>query len=295
MSQDAAIAGSLSLAALQTLLPLRLLSRVTRVVTHCRIPIVKNALIAWFIRAYAIDGTELAASDPDAYVDFNAFFTRPLRPGSRPLPDCEALVVAPVDGTVCAVGTVAAGRLLQVKGRDYALAELLGDAATASAFESGTYVSLYLSPRDYHRVHMPLAGRLTRLVHLPGRLFSVSPASQAAIPRLLARNERLGCFFETPCGPMALVLVAAVNVSGMATVWAGDVTPARARDIAPRDYPLQGPGSVALGRGAEMGRFNLGSTVLLLFPAGRVRWFAGLEPGAHVRMGTAIGEPAAGI
>jgi len=187
-------------------------------------------------------------------------------------------------------GRIQAGRIFQAKGHRFSVQELLGgDTSQAAAFEDGAFVTVYLSPRDYHRVHMPLSGRLTDMTHIPGRLFSVSPSTTLTIPRLFSRNERVVNLFETPAGPMALVLVGAIFVASMDTVWAGPVTPMSRRTTHWRYAETTPEGPVALARGDEMGRFNMGSTVILLFPRDRVKWLESLGPGQSVRMGEALG------
>lgn len=244
----------------------------------------KNLLIRAFLGLYRIDMTEASEPDPRAYPHFNAFFTRALRPGTRP-PDADPLaVLCPVDGSVSQIGRIDGDRLIQAKGRDYRLGELLGGGAErTSAFAGGAFATLYLAPGDYHRIHMPLAGDLAWMRHLPGRLFSVNATTVALVPRLFARNERVACGFDTPAGAMAMVLVGAIFVGGIETVWAGQITPVRGRTLIPEG------GAARLERGAEMGRFNLGSTVVLLFEPGRVRWDPALAPGQRVRVGQRLG------
>jgi len=225
----------------QYLLPHHPLSRAVGLLVRCRIPWFKNLLIDGFRRLYNVDLSLAAESDPHAYPDFNAFFTRALRPDARPLPAAEE-----------------AG-LLQAKGRNYSLTQLLGSVELADRFQGGNYATIYLSPRDYHRIHMPLRGRLRKMVHIPGRLFSVSPATARVIPDLFARNERVVCLFETEAGPMAMVLVGAIFVASIETVWAGVVTPPAGKRITQWEYEQDAP---ELERGAEMGRFNMGSTVI---------------------------------
>ncbi len=270
----------------QYLLPHHLLSRAVGRLARCRIPWVKNLLIDGFRRLYHVDLSLAVESDPHAYPDFNAFFTRALRADARPLPSAEKAVISPVDGRVSQAGEMADGRLLQAKGRAYSLTQLLGSVELADRFQGGHYATIYLSPRDYHRIHMPLRGRLRRMVHIPGRLFSVSPATTRVVPELFARNERVVCLFETGAGPMAVVLVGAIFVASIETVWAGVVTPPRGKRVVQWEYQEDAP---ELERGAEMGRFNMGSTVILLFGPGRVEWCPACQPDAVVRMGQQIG------
>lgn len=275
----------------QYLYPQRLLSGWAYRLTRVRRPWLKDLLIRAFIRHFGVDMGEAAEPDPAAYPDFNTFFTRPLRTGARPLAEGAQALCCPVDGGVSQVGRIDGDDVFQAKGRRYSLTELLGgEPDRAGPFRDGRFATLYLAPRDYHRVHMPLGGRLFETVHVPGRLFSVSPLTTRVIPRLFARNERMACLFDTAAGPMALVLIGAINVSSMETVWAGTVTPPYAAEIRTRRYPQTGPEAVTLEKGAEMGRFNMGSTVIVLFGRDRVRWDPAVRPDARVRMGQRLGE-----
>jgi len=243
-----------------------------------------TATIRWFARRYGVDMAEALQPDITAYASFNDFFTRALRPGARPL--APAPLTCPVDGAVSQLGRITQGALLQAKGHSYTASALLGgDGALATQFEGGTFATLYLSPRDYHRIHMPCQGRLTRMVHVPGSLFSVNPVTARHVPGLFARNERVVCLFETALGPMALVLVGATIVGSMCTVWHGQVNPPRPGAIRRWDYP---PEQAALDQGQEMGRFKLGSTVIVLLPQGAADWRADWTPGRAVRMGEAM-------
>ncbi len=278
----------------QYLLPQRWLTRLTYRATRVRAPWFKNALIRGFARRFGVNLDEALDPDPQAYPDFNAFFTRPLKPEARPLAPGDRVVCCPVDGAVSQIGIARADRLLQAKGRTFSLAALLGgDPERARPFQDGAFATLYLSPRDYHRIHMPLAGRLREMVHVPGALFSVSPLTARMVPELFARNERVAVLFDTSAGPMALVLVGAINVASIETVWAGAITPPLGAAIRRWSYPPNGAGAVRLDKGAEMGRFNMGSTVILLFGAGAVRWEGSTWPGAPVRMGQRLGAGSA--
>ena len=266
---------------LQYLVPQRLMSGAVRWATHARFGPWKNFLIDTIARTYGVDRSEALSADNADYEHFNAFFTRALKPGARPLdPDPTALVM-PADGRVSQVGRVRAGTILQAKGHEYSAAALLGDEQAAAPFRDGAFATIYLSPRDYHRVHMPWAGRLVETVHIPGRLFSVAPFTVDAIPGLWARNERLVCRFETSFGPMAVVMVAAMLVSGIQTVWGGVEVPPYARRVLRKDYRDK---AVSLDRGAEMARFLMGSTVIVLVPPG-IDPAPGLDPLAPVRLG----------
>ncbi len=266
---------------LQYPLPQHGISRLTHRLTRITHRGLKDWAIQDFIRRFGVDMSEAAEPDPTAYPSFNAFFTRALKEGARPLAG-EGLL-CPVDGAVSQIGNIEGGHLFQAKGQSFTALELLGGDATAAArFDAGAFTTLYLSPKDYHRIHMPVAGVLTRMLHVPGRLFSVNPPTTRAVPRLFARNERVACLFETDEGPMGLVLVGAMNVASIETVWAGEVTPPQRTGVRAWDYK---PGEVGLKRGAEMGRFNMGSTVILLFAKDRIRWEPAYTPGVPVRMG----------
>jgi len=274
---------------LQYLLPHRFLSRLVMWGTRWTFAPWKNFLIERIVKAYRVDLDEAATADLAAWPHFNAFFTRALKPGARPLAAGPATtVLCPADGKVSQAGPIAAGRILQAKGQDFSVAELLADEPAAAAYADGAFLTVYLSPRDYHRVHMPLAGALVGTAHIPGRLFSVAPFAVAAVPRLFARNERLVCLFEGEHGPFAVVLVGAMLVSGIETVWGGVEVPPYALAITRRDW--RGAG-VHLERGAELGRFNMGSTAVVLLPTGG-RFDLALAPESPVRMGQAVGQVA---
>ncbi len=275
----------------QSLLPQRLLTRLTYRVTRVRTPWVKDVLIRAFVHHFRVNLDEALAADPRAYMDFNAFFTRALKPGARPLAPGDRVVCCPVDGAISQIGSAEADTLVQVKGRGFSLTALLGgDPERAQPFLGGSFATLYLSPRDYHRIHMPLAGRLREMAHVPGKLFSVSPLTARLVENLFARNERVVALFDTPAGPMALVLVGAINVASIETVWAGSVTPPLGKTIRRWSYPADEDGAVRLDKGAELGRFNMGSTVILLFGPGAVRWEPELQAGTVVRMGQRLGK-----
>jgi phosphatidylserine decarboxylase len=275
----------------QYLLPQRLLTRLTYRLTRVRTPWFKNALIQQVARKFRVNLSEALEPNPRAYPDFNAFFTRALKPGARPIAPGDRVVCCPVDGAVSQIGLAESDTLLQAKGRSFSLTALLGgDTERARLFQGGAFATLYLSPRDYHRIHMPLAGRLREMVHIPGKLFSVSPLTTRMVPDLFARNERVAALFDTPAGPMALVLVGAINVASIETVWAGAITPPLGKTIRNWSYPPNGDGAVRLDKGAEMGRFNMGSTVIVLFGQEAVRWEQEIQPGATVRMGQRLGK-----
>jgi phosphatidylserine decarboxylase len=252
------------------------------------IPAIKNWLISRFIQRFDVDMCEAAEPDGAAYSCFNAFFTRELRNGTRPIADGAKTVASPVDGRVSQIGIVNQTRIFQAKGRTFSVLELLaGDTVIADAFTNGEFATLYLSPRDYHRIHMPIDGSLRHMLYVPGRLFSVNPPTTRAVPKLFARNERVAAIFDTPAGPMAVVLVGALNVGSIETVWAGEITPPHRAAVHSWEYLED---EVRLIKGSELGRFNMGSTVILLFGQQRARWRTGLEAGSNLRMGQAIGE-----
>ena len=272
--------------ALQYLLPHRFLSRLVHWGTRWTWKPWKNLLIRRVVASYDVDLGEAETADFAAYPNFNAFFTRALKAGARPPdPDPDA-ILSPADGRISQAGAIDHGRIFQAKGFDFGTGELLADDARAAPFHDGSFVTVYLSPRDYHRVHMPLAGELVETVHVPGRLFSVAPGPVEGIPRLFARNERLVCHFESALGPFAVVMVGAMLVSGVATVWNGIEIPPYATEILRRDWRGRG---IWLKRGAEMARFEMGSTVIVLLPARLGRFAATLSPEQAVRMGQKIG------
>ncbi len=280
---DAPLGERLAVAA-QYLLPKQALTALAGAAAGARGGRATTAVIRWFIGRYGVQMAEAADPDPGAYASFNDFFTRALKPGARPLAQADWL--CPVDGAISQFGAVQAGRIFQAKGHSYTATALLGgDAALAAHFQQGHYATLYLSPKDYHRIHMPCAGRLLRMVHVPGALFSVNPATARGVPGLFARNERVVCVFDGERGPWVLVLVGATIVGSMATVWHGRVNPPRPGTVRAWDYNDQ---RIELAQGAEMGRFLLGSTVVLLFPPGPLQWNPAWAPGGAIRMGQAM-------
>lgn len=270
-------------------LPHHFLSRIVFYATRRRSRLTAP-FIRWFIRRYDVDMNDTLEHDPRRYETFNAFFTRPLREGKRSMPEDSAAIACPVDGRVSQIGAIDEGRIIQAKGREYSAYELLGGSKQRTApFLKGQFATLYLSPRDYHRIHMPIAGTLTEMIHIPGRLFSVAPHTTRAIPHVFARNERVACIFDTDAGPMAMVLVGAINVAAIETVWSGLVCPPRGKSITVTRYGGTQP-RVVLKRGMELGRFNLGSTVILLFGERAVKWQERLGEGTSVRMGEDLGK-----
>jgi phosphatidylserine decarboxylase len=268
--------------ALTYVLPHRLLSSLARRLAYSTRPAIKQWLIDTVTRKFGVNLSEAAESNPNAYLSFNAFFTRALKPGARtPDADPNALLM-PADGRISQCGPIVEGRIFQAKGQGFTAAELLGSAADAAPFEDGVFATVYLSPRDYHRVHMPWAGTLRETVHVPGRLFSVGVDAVASVPRLFARNERLVCHFDTDFGPMVQVMVGALLVSGVETVWGGVEIPAYGDAITRKDYRGKG---ITLERFAEMARFNYGSTVIVLLPKGVATLDATLGAESPVQLG----------
>jgi phosphatidylserine decarboxylase len=272
---------------LQHLLPHRFLSRIVYWATRWTWRPWKNWLIATIVRNYAVDMSQAQQSDPFAFPTFNAFFTRALKPGARSAPADPLAIASPADGRISQLGAIRAGRILQAKGQDFTAAELLGDEAAAAPYTNGLFITIYLSPRDYHRVHAPLAGTLTETLHIPGRIFSVAPFAVERVPRLFARNERLVCHFESDHGPWCLVLVGAMLVSGVETVWSGVEIPPYASAIVRKDWRGRG---IRLNRFDELGRFNMGSTAILLLPKENAQLDAALAIEAPVLVGQHFGR-----
>lgn len=275
-------------AVLQYLTPQHTLSRVIGAFAACRFGPFKNAVIKAFIRRYQVDMSLAENENPESYACFNDFFTRPLKPHVRPLCQLPNSIACPADGAISQVGRIQDGRIFQAKGRDYSLVELLGgEAQLAQPFHNGQFATIYLSPKDYHRVHMPASGELTRTTYIPGDLFSVNQVTAEHVPRVFARNERLVCHFTTAHGPMVVVLVGAMIVAGIATPWAGVVAPVR-KQVRATEYGRAH--CVNLAKGDEMGRFFLGSTAIVLLPEGAAEWDVHLSAGMPVQMGQAIGQ-----
>lgn len=272
---------------LQHLVPHKLLSRIVFHASRSTFKPWKNWLIGFITRRFDVDREEALHADADAYASFNDFFTRALKPCARPLPADPLVIACPADGHISQAGSIADGRIFQAKGQSFSAAELLGDEQSAAAYDSGSFATIYLSPRDYHRVHMPLAGTLRSTVHIPGRLFSVAPFAVEGIPRLFARNERLVCHFDGEQGPFAVVLVGAMLVSSISTVWSGLTVPPYARGIQRADWSAD---NIQLARGEEMGRFNMGSTVIVLLPESWAQLDSTLQAQQPVRMGHPLGK-----
>jgi phosphatidylserine decarboxylase len=275
---------------LQHVLPHHLISRCVLRLTRVRFRPVKNLVTRLFVRGFRPDMADAIETDPLAYSDFNSFFTRALRSDARPLAGGADTLVSPVDGKVSQLGDITRGALLQAKGRFYTLEALLAGAAKnwAPEFHNGVFSTIYLAPYNYHRIHMPADGTLREIWYVPGRLFSVNASAAAGVRDLFARNERLVLLFEGPVGAFAVIFVGALNVGSMATVWHGDVTPRRPRSCCA--LPLPPEAERFRARGAEIGRFNMGSTVILLFAHDRVTLDTQLASGSVLRMGEQIGQ-----
>jgi phosphatidylserine decarboxylase len=273
---------------LQRCLPTRLLSTLMHRLARLQHAGFKNWLIGWFVGRYPVDLEEAEFARIDNYDSFNHFFTRALKPGARPIhPDPQA-IVSPVDGLCSQVGRIRDGRLIQAKGHEYSLLDLLnGDQDGARPFMNGSFCTIYLAPFNYHRIHMPMTGRLRWWYYSPGRLFSVNTATARALPNLFTRNERITAIFNTDAGPLGLVMVGALFVGSMETIWAGEVTPPHGGRPGERYEPMS---DVTIGRGMEMGRFNMGSTVILLAPPDTMEWDRRLVPGTAVKVGLRLGH-----
>ena len=278
-------------AVLLYLLPHHSLSRIVQWSTRSQRFPFRKSITRWFIRHYNVDMSEALEPDPDAYPDFNSFFTRALRPEARPVVQEAGQICCPDDGTISQLGDILGERIFQAKGHTYTLVEILGGSEErAQPFLGGLFATTYLSPGDYHRVHMPLSGRLVEMAYIPGRLFSVAPDYTESVPRLFARNERVACVFQTEAGPMAVVLVGAIFVGSIETVWAGEITPPRGKAVKVTGYTASDP-VIQLERGEELGRFNMGgSTIITLFGPGCVNWNSGLVPAMRVKFGQSLGQ-----
>ena len=272
----------------QYLLPKRALTQLAGAFARRPLGGFTQSSIRRFVARYGVDMSEAAEPDIACYATFNDFFTRALKEGARPLADAD--FICPVDGAISQFGRIEGDQIFQAKGHRYSTTALVGgDAELAAKFEGGEFATLYLSPRDYHRIHMPCYGRLQRMIHVPGELFSVNPTTARGVPGLFARNERVVCVFEGRFGPFVLVLVGATIVGSMATVWQGQINPPRPGKIREWDYA---PGKVTLKKGDEMGRFLLGSTVVMLFPKKRIGFTPDWAPARAIRMGEAMGSRA---
>lgn len=270
----------------QYALPKRALTTLAGKFASARLGGLTTSVIRWFVGRYNVNMAEAANPDIASYTSFNDFFTRALKPGARPLASAD--LICPVDGAISQFGPIAKDQVFQAKGHTYSTTALVGgDAEAAARFDNGHFATLYLSPRDYHRIHMPCAGELTRMVHVPGDLFSVNPTTARGVPGLFARNERVVCFFESAQGPFVLVLVGATIVGSMATVWHGQINPPRTGTLRQWDYAK---GQVSLQQGEEMGRFLLGSTVVMLFPQGPLQFNPQWAPVRAIQLGEAMAQ-----
>ncbi|MDH4563327.1 archaetidylserine decarboxylase [Pseudomonas sp. BN411] len=275
----------------QYLLPHHLLSRLAGCIAECRVHWLKNAFTTWFAKRYQVNMSEALVEDVTAYEHFNAFFTRALKPGARQLDETPGAILCPADGAISQIGPIEHGRCFQAKGHSFSVLELLGgDAERAAPFMGGEFATVYLSPKDYHRVHAPLGGTLREMVYVPGRLFSVNQSTAENVPELFARNERVVCIFDTERGPMAVVLVGAMIVASIETTWAGLVTPPK-RELKTFSYDEAARAPITLEKGDELGRFKLGSTAIVLFGPDQVRWAESAWPGSQVRMGQLLAMP----
>ncbi|MCX7099827.1 MAG: archaetidylserine decarboxylase [Methylococcales bacterium] len=271
----------------QYILPHHALSGLMSKLTHCENPAWKNLFIKQIIKHYGVNMAEALEPDINAYKSFNDFFTRELKPGIRPLSTDTNAVACPADGAISQAGNITEGEIFQAKGKSFTATDLLGGCPErAQPFNNGVFTTIYLSPKDYHRLHMPLTGTLKEMVHVPGRLFSVNTATTRSVPGLFARNERVVALFDTEAGPMALVLVGAIFVSSIETVWHGVVTPPSISAVKSWQYQEQAP---TLKIGEEMGRFNMGSTIIVLFGKDKVQWDQALLADKVVKLGEKIG------
>lgn len=276
---------------LQYITPKHLISRAMGKFAGAKAGWFTRAFTQWFVNRYQVDMSEAENPDIRSYATFNDFFTRPLKADARPLLASATQLAHPVDGAVSQLGPIHGDSIVQAKQHDYSMQALLGgDATLAKQFLNGTFATIYLAPRDYHRIHMPLAGTLRQMIYVPGDLFSVNPLTAENVPNLFARNERVVAVFDSEHGPFAMVLVGATIVASIETVWAGTVTPPTGPTVHTWDYPASGLNSVFLEQGAEMGRFKLGSTVVLVFPQDMVEFAESLSPETVTRMGTVMGE-----
>ncbi|WP_415901918.1 archaetidylserine decarboxylase [Neptuniibacter sp. QD29_5] len=274
----------------QHVVPQHLLSRLVGKIADCQTPWVKNTFIKWFAKKYQINMTEAREESPTNYPSFNAFFTRELKDGARTIDRDSANITSPADGAISQLGKIEHGRIFQAKGRGYGLATLLGgDQERAKDFIDGEFATIYLSPRDYHRVHMPVKGTLTHTTYVPGDLFSVNQTTAEGVDQLFARNERLVAYFDTEYGPMAMVLVGAMIVASIETVWSGQEAPALKRPVHTSFSPTS-PEPITLEKGEEMGRFKLGSTVVLLFGKEQISWAEELTAESPVELGKMIAK-----
>jgi phosphatidylserine decarboxylase len=272
----------------QHIAPQKLLSRIAGCVAECQADWFKNKLISWFIKRYDVDMSIAANPDPTSYKHFNDFFTRPLADGERPITEESNSIACPADGCISQLGKIEHGRIFQAKGQEYSLLELVGgDKNHSDLFQNGHFATIYLSPKDYHRVHIPLDGTLESMIHIPGDLFSVNESTADHVPRLFSRNERVVCLFSTEAGPMAVILVGAMIVASIETPWAGLVTPVKKQV---RTWAYKDDTAISFKKGDEIGRFKLGSTAIVLFGENTIEWKKQLLAQSPLKMGEAIGD-----
>lgn len=273
--------------AMQYAMPKHFISRMVGKLAAAKAGGLTTALIKLFIKQYKIDMSEAKYPDPAHYKTFNEFFTRPLKEGIRPLAEDSDIIAHPVDGAISQLGDVVDGQIIQAKGHDYSLQALLGGKEEDTApFLGGKFATIYLAPKDYHRIHMPVDGTLSKMIYVPGDLFSVNPLTAQNVPNLFTRNERVVAIFETEIGPLAMVLVGATIVASIETIWAGTVTPPAGKDVFSWNYPTTGDNAITLKKGEEMGRFKLGSTVILAWGANQAEFLSDQHPETVTRMGT---------
>ena len=272
----------------QHITPQKTLSRAIGRIAECENRWVKNTFISQFVKKYQVDMSEAINSDPLSYRNFNDFFTRAIRPELRPICDQDDGIACPADGAISQLGNIEYGTLFQAKGHNYSLTDLLGgDASLSNQFLGGSFATVYLSPKDYHRVHMPLTGKLTKMIHIPGKLFSVNKVTAEQIPNVFARNERTVCLFDTEAGPMAVILVGAMIVASIETVWAGQVTPFNKQVVT---WNYDALNNIELKKGEEMGRFKLGSTAIILIGKDAINWEESLQAETPTKMGMHFGR-----
>lgn len=272
----------------QHITPQKTLSRAIGKIAECENRWIKNTFISQFVKKYQVDMSEAINSDPLSYRNFNDFFTRAIRPELRPICDQDDGIACPADGAISQLGNIEYGTLFQAKGHNYSLTDLLGgDASLSNQFLGGSFATVYLSPKDYHRVHMPLTGKLTKMIHIPGKLFSVNKVTAEQIPNVFARNERTVCLFDTEAGPMAVILVGAMIVASIETVWAGQVTPFNKQVVT---WNYDALNNIELKKGEEMGRFKLGSTAIILFGKDAINWEESLQAETPTKMGMHFGR-----
>ncbi len=272
---------------LQHVLPHKIISKIADLSANCEITWIKNFLIGYFLKRYNVNMREAIVEDPFAYKSYNAFLTKHLKPTARPIAGNAQAIVSPADGLMAQCGHIKDDKIIQAKGHDYTVQDLLANDPIAKQFMHGNFATIYLAPKDYHRVHMPFAGTLQKMIYIPGKLFSVNTHAAENIPGVFARNERVVSIFQTEAGVMAVVLVGAMIVGGMETTWAGQIAPPHSKQVQTTDYSSQPP--ITLAKGAEMGLFKLGSTVIVLFAPNAVNWDQSITIDSAVKFGQQIG------